>query len=103
MILVIGRVSCEPDHRAALVAALERMQDASRREKGCIRYGFFAAVEDPLAFVAVEEWTDREALDVHFTQAHLKEFQRGLAALVAARPEVLIHEVAETSPFPGKA
>ena len=26
----------------------ERMQDDSRREEGCLRYGFFAAVEDPL-------------------------------------------------------
>lgn len=101
MILVIGRVSCEPDHRAALVAALERMQDASRREKGCIRYGFFVAVEDPLAFVAVEEWTDREALDVHFQQPALQEFAASLRLLVSAQPEVAIHEVAESSDFTG--
>ena len=101
MLLVIGRVRCTPEHREALVALLERMQNESRREEGCLRYGFFAAVEDPLSFVAVEEWADRAALDRHFAQPHLREFARGLQEVVAAPPEVAIHEVAATKPFPG--
>ena len=54
MIVVIGRVRCAAVQRDDLVAALEEMQDASRREDGCLRYGFVAAVEDPLSFIAVE-------------------------------------------------
>ena len=100
MIVVIGRVRCEAQSRDELVAALEQMQDASRREDGCLRYGFFAAVEDPLSFVAVEEWRDREALDRHFAQPHLHEFSRHLLEIVAEPPEVAIHEVAATSGFP---
>jgi quinol monooxygenase YgiN len=103
LLLVIGRVSCTAEHRQAMVALFERMQDESRREAGCLRYGFFAAVEDPLSFVAVEEWADREALDRHFAQPHLQEFARGLAALVAGPPEVAIHEVAATSAYPGSS
>ena len=56
------------------------MQDNSRREQGCLRYGFFAAVEDPLSFIAVEEWTDREALDEHFAQPHLHRSRAGSQA-----------------------
>ncbi|CAN5594184.1 putative quinol monooxygenase [soil metagenome] len=101
MIVVIGRVSCEADKRDALVAHLERMQEASRAEEGCIRYGFFAAVEDPLSFVAVEEWADRAALDRHFEQPHLTEFAAGLGELVSGAPEVAIHEIAGSSGFSG--
>lgn len=101
MVIVIGRVSCTEDNRDELIEAAGVMQEASRGEEGCIRYGFFSAVEDPLAFVAVEEWTDRAALDAHFEQPHLKEFTARLGELVSARPEVAIHEVGETSPFPG--
>ncbi len=101
MLLVIGRVRCEADKRDELVALLERMQEASRAEEGCMRYGFFAAVEDPLSFVAVEEWADREALDRHFAQPHLREFARGLLEVVSVPPEVAIHEVAGTRPFSG--
>ena len=101
MVIVIGRVRCEAENRDELVAALERMQDESRREDGCLRYGFFAAVEDPLSFIAVEEWADRRALDVHFTKAHLQEFSGRLLELVSGAPEVAIHEVADTSGYPG--
>ena len=100
MLIVIGRVRCNPEHREELVAAFEEMQEASRREEGCLRYGFFAAVEDPLSFVAVEEWADREALDAHFAQPHLHQFARRLLELVSDAPEVAIHEIAETKPVP---
>jgi quinol monooxygenase YgiN len=101
VLLVIGRVRCEPDQRDELIGLFETMQDNSRREAGCLRYGFFQAVEDPLSFVAVEEWADREALDAHFAQPHLQEFSRGLLERVSEPPEVAIHEIAGTSGFPG--
>ena len=103
MVLVIGRVQCRPEQREELVAQLERMQDNSRQEAGCLRYGFFAAVEDPLSFIAVEEWADREALDRHFTEPHLQEFTGRLRELISTRPEIAIHEVADTQAFPGSA
>jgi quinol monooxygenase YgiN len=101
MLLVIGRVRCAPARREDLVTLFEKMQDDSRREEGCLRYGFFAAVEDPLSFVAVEEWADRGALDRHFAEPHLHEFARHLGELVSERPEVAIHEIAETKAFSG--
>lgn len=101
MLLVIGRVHCRPERRDELVALLTEMQDNSRREAGCLSYGFFAAVENPLSFVAVEEWADRQALDRHFAQPHLQEFARRLPHMVSSQPEVAIHEVAESRPFPG--
>ena len=103
MIVVIGRVRCEPEQRERLVALLERMQEDSRREEGCIRYGFFAAVEDPVSFIAVEEWADREALDRHFAQPHLHEFVAGLLEVVSERPEVAIHEIAQTGEYRGSS
>ena len=103
MLLVIGRVKCEADNRDRLVAELRTMQDDSRREEGCIRYGFFSAVEDDCSFIAVEEWEDREALDRHFAEPHLQSFAANLLELVSERPEVAIHEIAGTSGYPGQA
>jgi len=91
-LLVVGRVRCEAENRDQLIELLEGMQSESRREEGCIRYGFFAAVE---------EWADREALDRHFAQPHLREFTTALLELLSERPEVAIHEIAGTSGFPG--
>lgn len=103
MLLVIGRVRCDGEHRDELVAQLVRMQTDSRREPGCLRYGFFAAVEDENSFIAVEEWEDREALDRHFAEPHLHEFAARLLELVSERPEVAIHEISGTSAFPGQS
>ena len=103
MIVVVGRVTCVPENRERLVALLEQMQNDSRKEDGCIRYGFFAAVEDPHSFIAVEEWADRKALDRHFAQPHLHAFVAGLLEVVSERPEVAIHEIAETGEYPGSS
>jgi quinol monooxygenase YgiN len=101
MLLVIGRVKCNSENREELIDLLGRMQDDSRQEEGCLRYGFFAAVEDEDSLVAVEEWEDREALDRPFAQPHLATFSGRLLELVSERPEVAIHEVSGTSSFPG--
>src|SRR3954469_19273409 len=100
MVLVIGRVRCDAENRDEAIALLGEMQQNSRQEDGCLRDGFFGAVEAPLSFVAVEEWAARDALDRHFAQPHLHEFARGLLERVAQTPEVAIHEVADTKPFP---
>jgi len=45
---------------------------------------------------------DRDALDRHFAEPHLHEFSRRMLELVASQPEIAIHEVADTKPFPGR-
>lgn len=101
MIIVVGRVRCAEAEREGLVAAGKVMQEKSREEDGCIRYDFFTALDDPLSFIAVEEWRDRPALDVHFTQPHLQEFSEKLGTLISEAPEVAIHRVEGTSDYPG--
>jgi quinol monooxygenase YgiN len=101
VVLVIGRGRCAPEDRDRLIELGTEMQEKSRAEDGCISYTFYTAIEDPLRFVAVEEWADRGALDRHFQQPHLGEFSRGLGEVVSERPELAIHEVADTKPVPG--
>ena len=99
MIVVIGRVRCPEERREELQAAAERMQAESRKEDGCLRYEFYTAIADPLSFVAVEEWEDRDALERHFGQPHFQEFVQRLGEAVSEPPEIAIHEVAHTQPF----
>lgn len=101
MIVVIGRVRCQPDERAALEGLLATMQQKSREEDGCISYGFFQSIEDDTEYVAVEEWESQEALDAHFKQPHLGEFSAGLAKTVSAAPTVAFHEVTGTAALGG--
>ena len=62
------------------MALLEEVQAASRRDDGCLHYGYYTEITDPLTFIAVEEWRDQEALAAHLRQSHV-------ARLIAALPE----------------
>lgn len=103
MLIVIGRVASAEGKRDELEALMREMQDASRAEPGCLRYGFYAAVEDPNELIAVEEWESAEALRTHFGTPSLARFAAGLGELVARPPEVSIHAVSRTNAFPDLA
>ena len=75
------------------IGLMREMQDASRGEPGCLRYGFYGAVEDPDEFIAVEEWESVAALRDHFATSSLARFAAGLGELVARPPEVAIHAI----------
>jgi quinol monooxygenase YgiN len=98
--IVIARVRCRPEQRAGLVELLTTLQEASRRDEGCINYGFSQTIEDENAFVAVEEWRDREALSAHLREPHIREFLAALPAAVDGMPEIASHEVSGTGPLP---
>ena len=81
MVIVIARFRPRPDRRDDLVALLEEVQAASRRDDGFLHYGYYTEITDPLSFIAVEEWRDNEALAAHLRQPHV-------ARLIAALPEL---------------
>jgi quinol monooxygenase YgiN len=62
VVIVIARFRPRPDRRDDLVALLEEVQAASRLDDGCLHYGYYTEITDPLSFIAVEEWRDNEAL-----------------------------------------
>lgn len=100
VLIVIGRVRARNGQEDALIELMRGMQDASRRERGCLAYGFFEAIEDARELVAVELWASRAALDEHFSTPHLADFTRRLGPLVDRQPTVEIHEVRSTSQLP---
>ena len=100
MLIVIGRVGCAEGKREEFVELMKTMQEASRQEPGCIDYGFFAAIEDPEEFIAVELWESKDALQTHFGAESVANFGGGLAGLVGGAPSVEIHHVEKTTDFP---
>ena len=100
MVLVIARFKPRPDRREELVVLLSEVQEASRRDDGCINYGYYSEVADPVSLVAVEEWRDREALEAHLRTPHVARLIEGLPALGQEPPEITVHEIASSGPLP---
>ena len=82
------------------MALLEDVQAAFRRDDGCLHYGYYTEITDPLSFLAVEEWRDQEALDAHLRQPHVARLIAALPDLGGGRPEIAAHRVAASGPLP---
>jgi quinol monooxygenase YgiN len=99
MVLVIARFLARPDRREELMALLGEVQEASRRDEGCINYGYYAEVIDPLHMIAVEEWRDQDALTAHLRTPHVARLVQGLPELGQERPEITVHEISGSGPL----
>jgi quinol monooxygenase YgiN len=98
-IIVTARIQARPGARADLGRLLLEVRDASRAEEGCESYGYFAALDDPDAIVAVEEWRDQDALTAHFGTPHVARLMQEAPGLLAAAPEIVAHQVAGSRPL----
>ena len=96
MIVVVGRVSTDPEKRGQLIEVAQKVARASREEAGCAGYRIYEDTEQPNEFVFVEEWEGEDALQEHFRTTHIAEFMRAIPATIVSPPEVKFHQVAGT-------
>ena len=57
--LIVTHVAALPTGEVISWRCSEEVQAASRRDDGCLHYGYYSEISDPLSFIAVEEWRDR--------------------------------------------
>ncbi|MER6050404.1 putative quinol monooxygenase [Streptomyces sp. NPDC001793] len=82
---VVAECLAAPGHEDRLRTALEAMIEPSLEEPGCLAYHPYADPNEPARMVIVEEWTDLQALEAHFTTAHFHHVRQVLD-LVLAEP-----------------
>jgi quinol monooxygenase YgiN len=100
MVIVIARLRPRPDKLEEFLAILRDVQAASREDDGCLNYGYHREIADDLAFIAVEEWRDMDALAAHLRTPHVARLIAALPEHSAGAPELSTHVVAETVPLP---
>ena len=92
MIVVTGSITAKPEHVDEVEQlALEHVH-RSRTEPGCLLHSVHRDVEDPLRFVFVEHWADRDALLVHFSVPASGAMVERAAALASVAPSIEIYE-----------
>ena len=99
-VIVIARVRPKASTRDEFMTLLREVQEASRGDDGCVHYGYYAEIDDPDAFIAVEEWRDMPALEAHLAQPHVQRLVEALPAMLDGRPEIVAHEVSGAGTFP---
>ena len=92
MIVVTGSIRAKAEH----VEEVERLAlehvERSRTEPGCLLHSVHRDVEDPLRFVFLEHWADRDALLTHFGVPASGEMVTRAAALATEPPSIQIYD-----------
>lgn len=96
MIVVVGRAQVREQYREIAVVAACRMQEASRREPGCIHYQLATDLSDPLRIHLFEIWENDDALAKHVNEAHVIEFIRTVNEVLDGEPEYQRFVVSDT-------
>ncbi|MEM7768150.1 MAG: putative quinol monooxygenase [Pseudomonadota bacterium] len=97
MIIVEGHVRmADPGDFERVRAAAEAQIEASRGEAGCIDYTYSIDVLDPCIMRVLERWASWDALDSHFTQAHMEPWRAALRDVAFVERSLRAHAVAET-------
>lgn len=91
MIIALGIAQPAPGCRHKLLEACGRIAEASRKDEGCVEYGFHIGLEDPEAVTSVEIWESQAALDAHMTHAHTREFLATVTDLTDGDPQMQFH------------
>ncbi len=87
-ITVLANASAKKGSEAQLEATVRAAIAPTHKETGCLKYSFNRCVEDPSAFVMIEKWASREALEQHLKSPHIQELFKQLPDLLASPMEI---------------
>ncbi|QPC99620.1 MULTISPECIES: putative quinol monooxygenase [Qipengyuania] len=99
MIQINGTIKLAGDAGQDVIDAVVAMVRASRAEDGCYDYTFARDLADPDTLILFERWRDREALAAHGASAHMKEFQKVMAANPPVARDLRMYETDEGQPL----
>lgn len=81
---LVAFLYAQPGKEDELAQRLLALVEHSRAEAGCINYDVHQSDGDPTVFVMYENWTERAALDLHFTMPYMREIAAVLPGLLRA-------------------
>ena len=97
MLVISGEIHVAPESRAKAVAAAIKVEQATRKEAGCLTYTFYSDLEDPNVFRIFEEWESGDVLAAHLKTPHIAEFRKDMAEVKVLSRQVKRYEVTAVS------
>jgi quinol monooxygenase YgiN len=94
MIVVQVEVIVEPGAAAKVVDAVKKMETATRKEAGCLKYAFAVDISDPGMVRVIERWESMDAIKAHMASPHMAEFNQAVGALQPKGLDIKAFEVA---------
>ena len=80
---VVARVIARTDKIPEAQTILHGIVAPTRQEAGCLSYQLFSNNSHPVEFLVIEEWTDENAIAVHFAAPHIQQAPAEIVPLLA--------------------
>ncbi|MCX4705963.1 antibiotic biosynthesis monooxygenase [Streptomyces sp. NBC_01352] len=94
-IIVAGWMDYEPADRDTMLGHLVEVGKRTREaEPGCLDYAMTADPSDERRIRVYERWVSQQALDEHFTTAHIKDFRAATTGLTRVGVSMEIFSIA---------
>jgi len=87
-VLVIGSAQGIPQNREEVLRRVKKLQDAARKESGCVDYNWSQSLDDSNKFIIFEIWDSEASLQAHLDSEHVKEFKQVVPDLFVSDPQV---------------
>ena len=88
-IVVVPRVTAQPDHAETVGEAIALLGRECRKEEGCVSCEVFAGSSDGVGFLIYEVWASKAALATHGQTAHIAAFKSAVLDLAQVSVEKL--------------
>ena len=94
MPILAVHVTIKTGHEDEVLDSFRKLQEATRREPGCIAYFVQRSRDNKRHYLVYEQYTDQAALDTHRASAHFKEYATdGFYRFVEQREAELFHPI----------
>jgi quinol monooxygenase YgiN len=87
--VVVAHVYSRADQTENILSILRKLTEATRTEPGCIKYELHQDISDETHFTFIEEWTNEEALQLHFQAEHFKQATEQVKAAIDKPVEII--------------
>jgi quinol monooxygenase YgiN len=94
MIIVLGEITADAKAIEAAGPALVKMQNETRKEPGCISYGFSIDVGNASCIVIAERWKSMDDLNAHMKTPHMAEFGKAVGSIKPTGMSIKAYESA---------
>ena len=85
---VTARFMAKNDKVVELIKVLKELASETRKESGCLDYGYYQSADNPTVFTSFEIWTDSHSEVAHWETQHLKDALTKLSHLMDGEAEV---------------
>ncbi len=91
MLKVVAKCTVSEGKHNEFMTVAKELIEATVKEKGCIKYELFQDTSNPAILTIIEEWENKEVLDIHMNSAHFQKLVPLLAKLVSKDIELNVY------------